>query len=85
MVYFNDILTYSRDHDEHVKDLREVLNVPRQEFFFGNHRKCQFYQDRIIFLEHVISQNKVEVEEKVEQLGSGLSLSMLWRCGVFIC
>ena len=63
VIYFDDILIYNRSLNEHVEHLREVFEVQRQERLFGNLKKCQFYQDRVIFIGYMVSQHGVEVDE----------------------
>ena len=42
MVYFDDILVYSKSIDEHTLHLRDVLDVLRQEKLYTNFDKCTF-------------------------------------------
>ena len=39
MVYFDEILVYNRDFDEHMSHLRCVLNVLRKEKVYANPKK----------------------------------------------
>ncbi|XP_073109928.1 uncharacterized protein [Elaeis guineensis] len=69
VVYFDDILIFSRNQEEHMEHLRGVFEVLRQEKLYGNLKKCHFCQDRIVFLGYVVSQHGVEVdEEKVKAI-----------------
>ena len=44
-VYFDDILIYSRSHDEHIDHLRVVFTALRDARLFGNLDKCTFCTD----------------------------------------
>src|SRR5215470_19535225 len=69
VVYFDDILVYSKTLDEHIDHLRAVLNVLRAESLFGNLKKCSFCTNQIIFLGYVVSAKGIEVdEEKVKAI-----------------
>jgi hypothetical protein len=39
VVYFNDILIYSKEFDEHMDHLRQVLDVLRKESLYANLKK----------------------------------------------
>ena len=69
IVYFDDILVYSRSFDEHIEHLTKVFEVLREEKLFANLKKCTFCKDYLVFLGYVISQNRVEVDvEKVKTI-----------------
>ena len=55
VVYFNDILIYSANPDEHLSQLREVLQVPRREKFYATIKKCAFFTPKVLFLGYIVS------------------------------
>jgi hypothetical protein len=55
VVYFEDILIYSKSYDAHLEHLRVVFNVLRDARLFGNLEKCTFCTDRVSFLGYVVT------------------------------
>jgi hypothetical protein len=45
VVYFDDILIYSKSIDKHIDHLRAVFNALRDAHLFGNLEKCTFCTD----------------------------------------
>ncbi|XP_010530537.1 PREDICTED: uncharacterized protein LOC104807122 [Tarenaya hassleriana] len=71
VVYFDDILVYSRSIEEHVEHLRVVLSVLREEKLYANMKKCSFFSDKLAFLGFVVSAQGIQVdEEKIEAIKS---------------
>ncbi|XP_019235260.1 PREDICTED: uncharacterized protein LOC109215615 [Nicotiana attenuata] len=64
VVYFDDILIYSNNLDEHVEHLKQVFEVIRKQHLFANLKKCTFCVDRVVFLGFVVSSKGVEVDEE---------------------
>ncbi|TYK29736.1 Transposon Tf2-9 polyprotein [Cucumis melo var. makuwa] len=68
LVFFDDILIYSRDVEEHVNHLGEVFSALRSPALYAN-KNCSFTQERIEYLGHVISGEGVEVDpEKIQSI-----------------
>jgi hypothetical protein len=63
VVYFDDILIYSREIDEHISHLRQVLDVLRKESLYANLKRNDFCMDRIVFLGYVGSVKGIEMDE----------------------
>ena len=55
VVYFNDILIYNMNLDDHLMHLKDVLEVLRKERLFANLKKCTFCTDELVFLGFVVS------------------------------
>src|SRR3954467_2953509 len=69
VVYFDDILIYSRTEFEHVDHIRQVLQVLRNAKLYANLEKCTFAKDKVIFLGYVVSKHGVEVDSsKIEAI-----------------
>jgi hypothetical protein len=55
VVYFDDILIYSKSIDEHIDHLRAIFNALRYAHLFCNHEKCTFCMYRVSFLGYVVT------------------------------
>ncbi|KAH0750729.1 hypothetical protein KY290_029961 [Solanum tuberosum] len=64
LVFFDDILIYSPDHQTHQQHLQTVLHLLSVNSVFANPKKCLFGRHQVGFLGHVISQDGVAVDSK---------------------
>ena len=64
VVYFDDILIYSKSLDDHVEHLNYILDVLRKEKLFANLKKCTFCTDKLVFLGIVVSAHGIQVDEE---------------------
>ena len=55
VVYFDDMLIYSKTLEEHAEHVQQVLDVLRKEKLFANLEKCIFCTDQVMFLGFVVS------------------------------
>ncbi|XP_071912327.1 uncharacterized protein [Coffea arabica] len=63
VVYFDDILIYSKSMDEHIMHVKAVLEVFRKEHLYANIKKCTFCTDQIVFLGYVVSAQGIHVDQ----------------------
>ena len=62
VVYFDDILIYSKSLSEHLEHLRAIFNALRDARLFGNLEKCTFCIDRVSFLGYIVTPQGIEVD-----------------------
>ena len=55
VVYFEDILIYSKTDAAHYNHVREVLTVLQANELYINLKKCSFLTDKLLFLRYVVS------------------------------
>ncbi|KAL2480924.1 putative mitochondrial protein [Abeliophyllum distichum] len=63
LVFFDDILIYSRTLKEHCEHLKCVLRLLEEHQLFANKNKCQFGQSKVEYLGHVISKDGVAADQ----------------------
>ena len=63
LVFFDDILVYSSDWDQHLVHVRQTFEILRQHRFFVKTSKCAFGQQELEYLGHIITRKGVKVDE----------------------
>lgn len=71
LVFFDDILVYSKTFEEHLLHLEEVLSILKRDKWQAKLSKCAFAQERIAYLGHVISAEGVATDEtKIQSISN---------------
>jgi hypothetical protein len=55
LLFFDDMLIYSKSHEEHIERLKIVLNIFRVHDLKAKISKCQFEKSQIEYLGRIIS------------------------------
>ncbi|XP_053575173.1 uncharacterized protein LOC128664360, partial [Bombina bombina] len=62
IIYLDDILIFSQNHQDHVHHVKKVLQRLREFHLFAKLEKCSFHQKSIPFLGYVISASGFEMD-----------------------
>ena len=62
LVYLDDILIFSRSHEEHERHLAEVLGLLRKHRLFAKLSKCSFFGREVKFLGHIVSGDGIRAD-----------------------
>ncbi|KAI3795149.1 hypothetical protein L1987_37797 [Smallanthus sonchifolius] len=76
IVFIDDILIYSKSHEEHEEHLRLILELLKQEQLYAKFSKCDFWIREVQFLGHVIIEKGIHVDPaKVEAINNWVAPS----------
>lgn len=62
LIFFDDILIYSKSEEDHYQHLKCVLDVMREQQLFAKRSKCAFATNRVEYLGHFIDQGGVATD-----------------------
>ena len=61
--YFDDILIYSKNEEEHLSHLRKVLLALRANKLYINLKKCSFMTNHLLFLGFIVGKDGIQIDE----------------------
>ena len=68
-MYLDDILVFSPDVPQHLKDLRAVFERLRKEKFFAKRQKYKFGKSSVKYLGHIVEAGHIRADpDKVEAI-----------------
>ena len=67
LVFFDDIMVYSRSWEAHLSHLRAVLTILSTNSLFAKELKCEFGVSQVDYLGHIISEQRVVVDPAIIQ------------------
>ena len=86
MVYFDDILVYSKNLDKHVEHLRAVLEMLRKERLYVNLKKWYFCTNQLVFFTFVVNSQGIHVDEgKVKTIQDWPTPKTVSEVRIFYC
>ena len=69
VIYLDNIIVFSKSKAQHKLDLRNVLNILRDNQLYTEPSKCQFYEKSLTFLGHIISASGIKPNpEKIKAI-----------------
>lgn len=69
LVFFYDILVYSRDRESHIVQLKKVMQVLKDQQLYVKRSKYEFGVHKIEYLGHIISRDGVATDlKKIEAM-----------------
>ena len=63
LVFFDDILIYSKSWTEHLQHMRMVFAILREHSLVLKHSKCLFVQRNVAYLGHVVTGSGVAMDD----------------------
>jgi hypothetical protein len=92
IVYLDDILIFSKSREEHIRHVKQVLDVLRKEQLFLKLSKCEFGKTSLIYLGHIVGGGELKIDpskvkvilewtkpSNVTEVRSFLGATQYWR------
>ena len=62
LVFFDDILIYSKSWEEHAKHVDKVLQLLKGQQLYAKPSKCLFWVKEVEYLDHIVSHEVVKID-----------------------
>jgi hypothetical protein len=62
LVFFDDILIYSKSWEDHVRDVDKVLQLLKEQQLYAKPSKCFFGVKEVEYLGHIVSHEGVKID-----------------------
>ncbi|MCO5547717.1 hypothetical protein L7F22_001168 [Adiantum nelumboides] len=62
LVFFDNILVYSKNKTDHEDHLRKVLDILREHKLYAKLSKCTFFSPKIVYLGFILSENGISID-----------------------
>jgi hypothetical protein len=62
VLYFNDILIFSKTWEDHMQHIHQVLRTLRQHKLYANLKKCSFGMNKVQYLGYIVDEHGVHVD-----------------------
>lgn len=70
LMFFDDILIYSKAWNKHILHLNTILQVLQQNQFYVKESKCKFGYTEVDYLGHIITENRISVDKKLDSIAN---------------
>lgn len=64
IIYLDDILVYSATWEQHIIDVKNILQRLREHQLWAKLEKCKFFQDSVEFLGYIVNREGIEMDKK---------------------
>jgi hypothetical protein len=66
LVFFDDLLIYSRTWEDHLQHVDEILGIMEEQSLYAKESKCEIGMTEVLYLGHIIGAKGVQVyQEKI--------------------
>jgi hypothetical protein len=64
LVFFDDLLIYSRTWEEHLRHVDQILSIMEEKSLYAKESKCEFGMTEVLYLRNIIGVKGVQVHQE---------------------